>query len=980
MAQQRHNLDTTRSMLVIDSGAMEPESTTPDKDNQRIGLFPALAYEAKNVLPTAYGYKSFFGVNSVQDATGLPPTLAVQHCFIYQTTQYVNVLVALTDEGIFMRLEGLAWEHVTAMDAPLADTDYLWTFATIKNVTFLYRQDQLTYHILEEYSVHAGTDQTMFIGVGRPSVGIPDTASAVAGYLSTKVLGVEAITPTTINMQGQLGIFKAGGSLGFWDSEDAVAWSAIGALHDFTPSTTTLANITSLKDIVGRITVIKGFGDGFMVYATKSIIRVLENPRAVQRFRADGVYSNVGVTYPREVTVAQPDNVHFAWTTSGLMQIEGSGNPQFIVPDVVDFIKQTRTPVYLRLLNNRYLMLEVLDPNFLAGNVQFSTMTVDPDDLQYIPSPAPITTVAGVQIAGQRVCFTPDSDADSSGIKPYVIAPFLEGELRKRPELGTYHLVPPAAGAPALIPDKPIKLSDVATIERAVVPQAGKLDTTAGGIANFIQDQIDTFNDQQTQEYAAWPQYDQLRANALVAAEQRASDLSGITQTVTHTLTNNQLPDGTNFWEYVTAPGVWLTIDKNIAAFSHFVQPPDSGVVGVVGREAYRVPLPEQNNYQYEWQDIRTVEHEYFLLEYRDYNAPYKVAVYPIQINNSGSPTLDRIYYVIVGLWWDVVARCYPDGHLEVQSAVLNTSTPAGALADNQPPNVVGPDAFIVTGPPSIHIVDTFVAGGIGPDTAKDNAIAAGYNQTYLVTTLTGVVDYMDPLASPILANRPVAEYNIPAVVVQESHQYYVRELGSGPDAVSSILRNDQAALESDLTFPDGALAGLLAADTWWYSTNRQLTALDRTALVTPTLPLSVMEYGFTQAMSSVVQDGNFANRYFQYTDADGNGVADSLEQRLVCGLTAPIDIPPIDVYPTVFQPWTIEIPPLTWQLENGSRAPVNPTIYSALVYDTQLQKWGNMQEPYKVLVDYQPVSGADGSAAISYKNFVVDAGAILPY
>ena len=70
----------------------------------------------------------------------------------------------------------------------------------------------------------------------------------------------------------------------------------------------------------------------------------------------------------------------------------------------------------------------------------------------------------------------------------------------------------------------------------------------------------------------------------------------------------------------------------------------------------------------------------------------------------------------------------------------------------------------------------------------------------------------------------------------------------------------------------------------------------------------------------------------------------------------------------------TVTVPGGVFLLQDGSIAPVYPTMYGALVYDLFLKKWGKMNQSYKLLLDYSPVNSAD-SGGVPYANFGILGG-----
>ena len=356
-------VDTTLSAIITNPEQFPPEATTPNKDDIRAGIYPLRIYEGHNYLPTDYGYKSFFG-HSPSEEVEIEESLAPQHHFVYQTEFYSNVHVSLTRNGIYLN-----GSLCLSLDPPDTDTDYLWTIATIQNIVFMYRQSGQEVFILNEgLEGDPSVKNKWFEGLAAT---LEDKGSKIS-LVGTEQIGISSFTPTFLNMQGQVGIFRIQGALGFWDVEDAVAWSALQDFTDFTPSLTTLANIVNLENIRGRITLIAEHGDGAIVYATNSIVGITNTTDALLRFQSIPILQAAGVAYPKEVAVASPSTQHFAYTSAGFMHI---ANMQVapIIPALTDFLRPTRTPQYLSFINNRYLCINVMAAGFLEGQVEFST-------------------------------------------------------------------------------------------------------------------------------------------------------------------------------------------------------------------------------------------------------------------------------------------------------------------------------------------------------------------------------------------------------------------------------------------------------------------------------------------------------------------------------------------------------------------------------------------------------------------------------
>lgn len=215
-------IDVTKTFVPLDPKSF-PVSMhgTQDEDSPEQKI-PSMAYEGKNILPTAHGYSSYFGLNRVLDINPLPARC--DKIFIMQNEFYRNVLIALTEAGIYIKQGNAtgAWVHALVIEAPTDDTiHYEWTTTIISQKLYAYRQGYPSYQLIQG-----------------------DIVNGVA---------ITSVVPTFLNMVGQVGIFRAGGRLGFWDSDSSIAWSNLDDFSDFTPSILTLANAVKFSDVNGRI-------------------------------------------------------------------------------------------------------------------------------------------------------------------------------------------------------------------------------------------------------------------------------------------------------------------------------------------------------------------------------------------------------------------------------------------------------------------------------------------------------------------------------------------------------------------------------------------------------------------------------------------------------------------------------------------------------------------------------------------------------
>lgn len=469
MAQLAKIIDIDRSFIPIDPNAFPETYHATDKEDYPEKRIPVVPFYGWNFLPTANGYKSYFGINQTLEIAAL--TSRCDDCFIIQTETFNNILVALCEDGIWTKNGDVAgsWSHVVSLAVPPTGEHLNWTHCVIGNRVYVYRATGASYYEFNNQititaqpaasgelsfistisftgAVPAGTYTyklaRRLISTGAltlPSTGIsvvPTVTSLVlldipsvantefyrvyrtlgsttyykdvtaAGIFQDDNTGwtvivlpdtsypiLSAFTPTTVtplflNMAGQHGIFKAGIRLGFWDSENSVSWSSIDDFSDFTPSIETLAGSAIFSDVAGRITTIIDQEEGFIIYSTKSIVHVAQVISETFQWNPKVLLDSAGVSFQRQVTKGSSINQQFAWTSSGLAKIE-SGALQIIVPEITEYLLKTEDPIFLSLLNNRYLCLHILNADYINAQVRFDYEQVN-DLSYYFPGIQPI--------------------------------------------------------------------------------------------------------------------------------------------------------------------------------------------------------------------------------------------------------------------------------------------------------------------------------------------------------------------------------------------------------------------------------------------------------------------------------------------------------------------------------------------------------------------------------------------------------------
>jgi len=338
--QNTRFIDVTRTFIPVNPNAF-PDSLHEYSRTDIESRVPVMAYQGYNFLPTAYGYRSYFGTNQTLGIDALEEL--VDYVFIYQNNSMENILIALCDSGIWYKAADIAGAWTQALAMPfdrIAKDHFAWSYTIINDELYLYRQNFASYQK------------------------IVSSASAPGFTLSS-------VVPTFLNMDGQLGIFRAGNRLGFWDSADSIGWSNLDDFQDFEPSLETLAGSSVFSAIVGRIVNIRPHGDGFIVYATRSIVFIQEQSESLFQWKPTTLISGAGIAYRDQCVASIPDTTHYAYSNIGLFKIENA-RPEIIVPEVTDYLNESEGPKYLHLMEGRYLCIRSLDPDFVNGIPQFS--------------------------------------------------------------------------------------------------------------------------------------------------------------------------------------------------------------------------------------------------------------------------------------------------------------------------------------------------------------------------------------------------------------------------------------------------------------------------------------------------------------------------------------------------------------------------------------------------------------------------------
>lgn len=364
-------IDVTRSYVPVDPDAF-PNNMMFTPEDRPEQAKPIVPFEGYNFMPTAYGYKSYFGITSKLDIDALPSQ--VDYILILQSNTFINKAIALCDDGIWSKEANAtgAWVHDVSLDIPAAGVHYDWSYCFLDNDFFCYRSTS------DGYYRHSSMPRTVTegeIASALPTVLDPTTVHPADTFYK--------VIPTFLNMAGQMGMFKAGSRLGFWDSANSISWSSIDDYAEFTPAVLTQAGSAIFLEVQGRIVNIISMTDGFVVYSTKSITLIARDESSTMQWNPVVLLKDSGIAFKRESCGGGGDgSIQFANTTVGLVKIENN-KATTIIEEVSDLLKESQEPVFLTLIGGRYLFLEILDSNYLDGLVHFTVQTIPTTEIVY---------------------------------------------------------------------------------------------------------------------------------------------------------------------------------------------------------------------------------------------------------------------------------------------------------------------------------------------------------------------------------------------------------------------------------------------------------------------------------------------------------------------------------------------------------------------------------------------------------------------
>jgi len=990
MGQLVKVIDVTRSYIPGDPNTFPETYHATNNEDYPETRIPVVPFEGWNFMPTAQGYRSYFGLNKSLNISNL--ISRVDDIFMIQTQTFDNILVALCEDGIWTKTGEVAgnWDHVKTLSIPPAGKHLDWTYCVIGKNVYAYRAtgsvyykfpDQVTYAAQPAatgeisydivYETSAGLPPGTYhyslarrlISTGAltlPSTGINVVCTNSAGSAVSLVIPSIAdtsfyriyrtragntyyldvndtilidddsqswtaiilpdtsyqvpapytpseITPTFLNMAGQLGIFRAGIRLGFWDSENSIAWSSIDDLREFTPSIETLAGSAVFTSIVGRITTIKDQANGFLVYATKSIVFIKQVESTTFQWDPIILLTDGGVAFAKQITKGNKVDQQFAITSLGLAKIE-SAQLEIIVPEITDFLSKTTNPLYLALLNNRYLCIQSMDDDYVNAQIRFTNEEVHGLDYSFpsvpyisdlypdtILDPSLFCSRTGL-MAGLGNTVEQQADAQAAweaanSSDPVLYPPPAPGSSQNA--WNTYEAVWEGHLQVQDVPDPnnitwtntPCSTIDPHGVERNMCPSAPFLTNTSYGVgANgtlVLSNRTFSLKQLVQMQMALWGWEDSKRSqyiNAILSrvATDDKTTVDSYTGPDTYSNESVECSIGTfisgNAWinEKWAANKCSFWIERKITEGS-LIKRRLTNIVSHKGGS----PTTRAADANWGW-------------------------AYAGHVGWNATGSGDMSTATMATLIWNAYAAAHPGSlngaTMHISEYYNSTSSPLGETKQ----------------------VDVGTYAG-------SNGVGTGFVQ---YQCLTGSVsyDHGHPIQCTLVSG------------------------GSGLLRETMFARNIEYPTTVDVT--SRAFFKLVG---WKYKDAYGVEHI---------VP------GITDPECKAPDDPDFTGSYISGGDIPVLGPDGSL-----CGDAFPsITIPGYSIDPLTWPSITVTLPSSTFLLQHGSIGPIYPTYKGSFVYDLLLKKWGKLKADYKQLLDYVPINSLT-DATISADDFRIQGG-----
>lgn len=907
-------VDLTRSFLPMDPETVTTNLMVTAGEDSPERILPTMAYEGYNFLPTAYGYRSYFDVTPHININALTAG-GCDYVIVFQRNDYSVRLVALCNDGIYTAdptTASVSWTKSVSMTALSPGTYKQWSFCIIENDLYIYRQAETTVSKL-----------------------------SFAGTFST-------ITPSFLNMSGQMGIFRANGRLGFWDSANSVSWSSNLDFSDFTPAIETLAGNAIFNDVLGRIVSIRAFGNGFVIYSTKNITGVSYNTGGSMLFSADTIVENAGIWDSKQVCTGVSDEEHYACTNTGIKQIARGFQVKEVFTALYDYLKQSRDPIAVDFIQGRFLFLNVIDTRFITGAVNFNTNLLtalsvrfllaggDPTTLPTLVDGIPLNDYLTDQVLkGSDYGMVAEWTVDGSKMVPAPRTSSISEFQLDDPTTPvddypyTNNVTNYYTDAELITARDSATLSSVVSINDSAINnlQLGWTKIPYGSTGT-VTSELARFANRQNQE---WEEHRDLVTQLQAKIVALPTDYVDSWHSSTYYATNADT--------IAAQPADVLDARVNVAAIPWGFAAPVTTITGA-----------GTNN--------PTFEHKV------DFTVNLKI----YQRKDTTYGGIGHLFSIVTThLWYETITPI-PPGNGYLPSWIGDPGTPGGTGF---------PDTSMIFSPIS-GLPSTVNGWAVTQDAALGYApIPNGWpsnSSTEISALKTSLLAYVvDPPITTITnshANIPGVqtwEYQYTTTLTDSSYDgyitlecFHVYKCTSEPTHTIGYPRENQIGME--VAFYRSSIG--ITYNVFGYSAIR----------IRKTIATSLR--GVSEGGNSTISKATGTQTNLDWGSYLVGGTPptrftyNTNQQTLnFTGWAAPANA----VLP---QNASLTFPGATFLLQNGAIAPIYPTYTGAYVYDTVYQKWGKFKGDYKCLVDYAPLN-SNHQKVVSFSNFGMDAGTL---
>ena len=273
---------------------------------QRGVNIPQVMY-CENTVPTAEGYRSVAYKWFVEPALPLTQRF-VKYFSIFEGTGASALLGITADKKIYVLSAATSgeWTLVTWNDTEFGPIAGTWEAGA-----------QITWTTADIFSlIHiAGYGTFAFNYLANSLVYIPLTG----------------LDDTQLN-----GICASSGYLVAWD-DTTIYWSSTEHILDFVPSLITGAGSAKVAGLKGNIKLCKEIGGGFIIYSDVTVLSAQYSSNSAIPFIFDVLAGGAGIRHADHVTADINTQVHFVWSTSGLLGVE-LHQVKTMFPQLTDFI------------------------------------------------------------------------------------------------------------------------------------------------------------------------------------------------------------------------------------------------------------------------------------------------------------------------------------------------------------------------------------------------------------------------------------------------------------------------------------------------------------------------------------------------------------------------------------------------------------------------------------------------------------------